>query len=143
MRSWSLKAGDPRTLVLSADFRFCEPDYINDHTWEMEPGIGDTAVMGVRTTYGLRARTMRIFISFTLDGKKVTNPDKFFSPPRLQHFYPNFLEFAFSPFQGLDARAEYWLPSSQTLASRLTFRNQTTDTLNLQMEVCGFLTPIG
>lgn len=142
MRTWSLKAGDPRTLVLSADFRFCEPDYINDHTWEMEPGIGDSAVMGVRTTYGLRARNMRIFFGFMLDGKKITNPEKYFSPPRLQHFYPNFLAFAFSPFQGLDAHVEYWLPTSQTLASRLTFRNQTTNTLDLQMEVCGILTPL-
>jgi len=140
MRSWSLKAGDPRTLVLSADFRFCEPDYINDHTWEMETGTGESAVMAVQTTYGLRARSMRIFPGFTLGGKKVVNPLLFFSPPILTQFYPNYLEFTCSPFQGLEARIEYWVPSSQTLASRLTFRNLTTHSLELQFDVNATMT---
>ncbi len=142
MRSWSLKAGDPRTLVLSADFRFCEPDYINDHTWEMEPGTGETAVMGILTTFGLRARSMRIFPGFTLGGKTVVNPELFFSPPVLIQFYPNYLEFACSPFQGLEARIEYWLPTSQTLASRLTFRNLTTNSIEFQFEVNAVMVPL-
>ena len=143
MRSWSLKAGDPRTLVLSADFRFCEPDYLNDHTWEMEPATGESAVMAVSTTFGLRARNMRIFPGFSLGGKKVINPQLFFSPPILTQFYPNYLEFTCSPFQGLDARIEYWVPSSQTLASRLTFRNLTTNSLELQFDINASMTPLG
>jgi hypothetical protein len=142
MQTWSLEAGDPRTLGLSADFRFCRPDYMNDHIWEVEPGLGDSAVLGVRTTYGLRARSMRIFLSFKLDGKTVTHPQKFFSPPRLQRFYPNYMAFTFSPFQCVDAQVEYWLPSSQTLASRITFRNQGTNALDLQLDVNGVLQPL-
>ena len=142
MRSWSLKAGDPRTLVLSADFRFCEPDYINDHTWEMEQGTGESAVMSVNTTFGLRARSMRIFPGFSLGGKKVVNPELFFTPPILTQFYPNYLEFTCSPFQGLDARIEYWIPSSQTIASRLTFRNLTTSSLDLRFDVNATMTPM-
>ena len=142
MRTWSLKAGDPRTLVLSSDFRFCDPDPLNDHTWEMKTGKGDPASLEVQTTYGLRARAMRIFPVFKLDGKKVTNPEKFHAPPRLQHFYPNFLQFDFSPFQGVEVSAEFWLPASQALACRMTFHNQTTRTLDLQYEVCGVLIPM-
>ena len=142
MRSWSLNADDPRTMVLSADFRFCEPDYINDQTWEMESGTGESALMAVRTTYGLRARNMRIFPAFSLGGKKVINPELFFSPPILTQFYSNFLEFTCSPFQGLDVRLEYRVPSSQTLASRLTFRNLTTDTLELKFDLNAMMTPI-
>jgi len=142
MRSWSLKAGDPRTLVLSADFRFCEPDYINDHTWEIKTGMGDPNPLEVQTTYGLRARIMRIFPGFKIDGRNVSNPEKFSSPPRLQHFFPNYLQFNFSLIHGLDVSAEYWLPTSQTLACRMTFKNQTTYSSNLQYEVYGVLTPL-
>jgi hypothetical protein len=142
MRTWSLKAGDPCAMVLSADFRFCEPDYLNDHNWEIKSGTGDSNTLEVQTTYGLRARSMRIFPSFKLDKKNVTNPEKFASPPRLMHFFPNFLQFSFSPFQGVNISAEYWLPSSQTLACRMSFHNQTTKTLDLQYEVCGMLIPI-
>lgn len=130
-------------MVLSADFRLCEPDYLNDHIWELKTGTGDSNTLEVHTTYGLRARSMRIFPSFRLGGKYVvTNPEKFASPPRLMHFYPNFLHFGFSPFPGVDASAEYWLPSSQTMACRMTFHNQTTKTLDLQYELCGMLIPI-
>ncbi|MFH2039495.1 MAG: hypothetical protein ABIJ65_08685, partial [Chloroflexota bacterium] len=142
MRSWSLKAGDPRTQVLSADFRFCEPDYINDHTWEMESFTGENAVMGIRTTFGLRARSMRIFPGFTMGSKTVLNPELFFSPPILLQFYPNYLDFTCSPFQGLEARIEYWLPSSQTLASRLTFRNLTANSLLVQLEINAAMIPL-
>ena len=142
MRSWSLKAGHPRTLVLSADFRFCEPDFINDHTWELEPGTGENAVMGIRTTFGLRARSMRIFPGFTLGSRTVTNPELFFSPPVLTQFYPNYLDFTCSPFQELEVRIEYWLPTSQTLASRLTFRNLTTNSLELQFDVNAAMIPL-
>ena len=41
MREWSLGPGDPLTLNLAADFRFCIPDYANDHIWELETGGGD------------------------------------------------------------------------------------------------------
>lgn len=142
MRTWSLKAGDPCTLVLSADFRFCDPDYFNDHTWEIKTGTGDFNLLELQTTYGLRARSMRIFPGFILDGKKVTRPEKFTSPPRLIHFFPNFLQFDFAPFPEVQVSAEFWLPSSQTLACRMSFHNQTSKTLNLQYELFGQLTPL-
>lgn len=142
MRTWSLKAGDPCVLVLSADFRFCDPDYFNDHTWEIKTGTGGSNILEVQTNYGLRAHSMRIFPGFILEGKKVTDPEKFASPPRLKLFYPNFLQFGFSPFPGLDVTAEYWLPSSQTIACRMSFHNQTTRTLDLQYEVYGVMTPM-
>ena len=142
MRTWSLSAGDPRTMVLSADFRFAEPDYLNDHTWEVTTGTGNSTALDIQTTYGLRARAMRIFPGFRLGGRNVSNPQKFASPPSLRLFYPNFLQLDFSPFKELDVSAEYWLPTSQSLACRMTFRNQTFLPLDFKFEICGVLTPL-
>ena len=142
MRTWSLNPQDPRSLTLSADFRFCEPDYINDHTWEIEPFRGDAAVLGLRTSYGLQARSMRIFPAFTINGKRITNPASFFSAPRLESFYPNYLSFTCSPFEKLDVRIEIWVPSSTTIASRVTLDNQDFNALDMQFEVIGLLQPI-
>ena len=73
MRDWSLAKGDPLSLILAADSRLSIPDYLNDHSWELLPG-GEPATLSVRTTYGLRAKSMRIFLRFTENGRAVSDP---------------------------------------------------------------------
>ena len=142
MRDWSLKAGDPLSLTLAADMRLCKPDYLNDQIWELELGGGEPAALAVRTTYGLRARNMRLFYSFGESGRTLTNPAEFHTPPRLRRFYTNFLLFNFVPFEGLEVTSEYWIPESHALAGRLTVLNRTTSPRKLIFEICGSLTPL-
>ena len=142
MKTWSLGPQDPRSMTLSADFRFCQPDYLNDHTWEVEPFRGDAAILGVRTSYGLQARNIRIFPAFTIKGKRVINPTLFFSPPVLTAFYPNYLSILCSPFENLEVCIEIWVPTSNTIASRVTLDNQDFNALDMQFEVVGQLQAI-
>ena len=142
MRDWYLGLDDPLTLTLAADFRLSQPDYLNDHIWELEPGSGDPPALSLRTTYGLQARSMRIFPRFTASGATVTAPASFAAPPRLRRFYPNFLSLNFSPFTGVEVLAEYWIPASQTIAGRLTFMNHTNEASTMGLELCGLLVPI-
>jgi len=142
MRDWNLAPGDPLALSLAADFRLCTPDYVNDQIWELETGGGDPPALALHTTYGLRARLMRLFPRFTLGTQAVTDPARFHQPPRLCRFYPNFLMLDFAPFPGLDGIAEYWAPDSHTTAGRFTVTNHTTGPLTLLLELCGQLAPL-
>ncbi len=142
MREWSLQAGDPLSLTLAADMRLCKPDYFNDQIWELEIGGGEPAALAVRTTYGLRARDMRLFYRFSESGNTLTDPAEFHTPPRLRRFYTNFLLFNFVPFEGLEVTAEFWVPESHALAGRVTILNRTTSVRKLSFELCGSLTPL-
>ncbi len=149
MRDWSLNCattatglGDPLALTLAADMRLCTPDYLNDHIWELEIGAGEPASVAVRTTYGLRARNMRLFYRFGEAGQVVTNPAAFPRTPRLRRFYPNFLWLDFAPLEGLDVAAEYWVPESHALACKLTLTNHTPSARKVDFELCGALTPL-
>lgn len=148
MRDWSLRssstsqAGDPLSLTFAADMRLCRPDYLNDHIWELEIGGGEPAGLAVRTTYGLRARNMRLFYRFSEKSKIVTNPAEFHAPPHLRRFYPNFLLLTFVPFEGLEITAEYWVPESHALAGRLTLVNRRAFARKLDFELCAALTPL-
>ena len=142
MRNWNLAPGDPLALTLSADFRLSTPDYVNDQIWELEIGAGDPPALALSTTYGLRACLMRLFPRFTLGTQALTDPARFFQPPRLRRFYPNFLLIDFSPFPGLDVVAEYWVPDSHTAAGRFTLTNHTTRPVKLLLELCGLLSPL-
>ena len=136
-----LGPGDPLVLTLAADFRLCATDYFNDQIWELETG-GDPPALALRTTYGLRARTMRLFPRFSIGSQVVINPAAFSTPPRLHRFYPNFLQLEFSPFPYIDVVAEYWVPDSHTTAGRFTVTNQSGKPLSLLLELCGQLAPL-
>lgn len=142
MHEWNLGPGDPLYLTLAADVRLCSPDYINDHIWELELGSGEPPSLSLYTTYGLRARSMRIFPRFTEDGTSLADPMAFATPPRLKRFYSNYLCLNFFPFSGIEVAAEYWVPESQAITGRMMILNHTTDQRKIGFEMCGFLVPI-
>lgn len=139
MHDWSLRAGDPLFLTLAADSRLSTPDYVNDHIWELEPGGGEPVALSLRTTYGLRARAMRLFLRFSENGRAVIDPAEFAVGPRLKRFYPNFLWLEFSPFENLEVSTEYWVPESHALAGRVTLVNRSSTTRQVRFEVCAAL----
>ena len=142
MRDWTLGPGDPLVLTLSADFRLCATDYTNDHIWELETDAGDPPALALRTTYGLRARSMRIFPRFTLGSQSIIDPAAFPLPPRIRRFFPNFLLLDFSPFPEIEGVAEFWVPDSHTCAGRFTITNHSGGSVSLLLELCGQLIPL-
>ena len=127
MRDWSLRQGDPLSLTLAADMRLSDPDYLDDHIWELDLRGGEPRSLTVRTTYGLRARAMRLFFLFAEAATTVVDPADFVQPPRVRRFYPNFIRLDFVPLDGLEVVAEYWVPSSHVLAGRLSCTNHRPD----------------
>ncbi|WKZ40985.1 MAG: hypothetical protein QY328_02905 [Anaerolineales bacterium] len=141
MRDWSLSLGDPLHLSLAADARLCQTDYINDHIWEVELGSNDPerSAVGIHTTFGLRARSMRIFLRFSEGDTSVTDPNTFAGKPSLRRFYPNFLTLDFVPFENLQTKVDFWVPESHAVAGRIMLTNKSTTTRQIQLEVCAAL----
>ncbi len=123
MRTWSIPAGGPLSLRLAADVRRSAPSYVDDQIWEVTLAGGDPAGVAVQTTYGLRARGMRLFPAFGLAGESVSDPARFASLPVVRRFFPSYLRVDYSPFSGVEVQAEYWVPESQLLAGRFLIRN--------------------
>lgn len=129
--------------ILAADARYSMPDYVNDHIWEFSTmGVEPPALM-LQTTYGLRAYWMRLFPAFTLDGVSLTDPRTFAEPPFLAASHPSYLNIHFSPFPSIDVQMEYWVPTSQTIASRIQIKNTSTQLQNFKMIWNVQLNPIG
>jgi len=142
MRTWNLGPGDPLQLTIAADARLGCPDYANDQIWELDLGGGDPSALALRTTFGLRARLMRIFPRFTENGKALSDPAEFAVPPRVRAFYPNLLSVAFFPFAGVEVVADYWIPASQVVCGRLTVNNHSTVPHPIRFELVGQLMPL-
>jgi hypothetical protein len=142
MRDWSLAKGDPLSLILAADSRLSIPDYLNDHSWELLLGGGEPATLSLRTTYGLRAKSMRIFLRFTENGKAVSDPSTFALPPSVRRMYSNFLVVEYSPLPTIDVSSEYWVPQSNAVCGRVTVANKSNAVRKIRLEVCAVLAPI-
>jgi hypothetical protein len=142
MRDWSLHLGDPLYLSLAADARLCQPDYLNDHIWEVELGAADPAFVSLYTTFGLRARSMRLYLRFTENNVSVTDPNTFIAKPSLRRFYPNFLTLDFVPLEALHVTTEFWVPESHAVAGRVILTNKSNAVRQLKLEVCAALAPL-
>jgi len=144
MRDWSLHLGDPLYLSLAADARLCQPDYLNDHIWEVELGAVDAerAFVSLNTTFGLRARSMRLFLRFTENNVSVTDPNTFVVKPSLRCSYPNFLSLDFVPLEALQVTTDYWVPESHAVAGRVVLTNKSTAVRQIKLEVCAVLSPL-
>ena len=142
MRDWSLASGNPLYLTLAADSRLSKPDYFNDHIWELTLGGGEPSALSLRTTFGLRAKAMRIFPRFSENGTSVSDPKDFALPPTIRRFYPNFLIIDYSPLPNIDASCEQWVPESNAICGRMTLVNRSNATRKIRLEICSLLSPI-
>ncbi len=143
MREWNLKAGDPLCLTIAADARFGSTDYCNDHIWELFLGGGEPPAVGLLTTYGLRARSLRLFQRFALDDQFISDPASFASSPSIQKIFPNLIVLSCAPFAGIDVTLEYWIPGSQTATGRLLIVNHREAACQLKVEIVALLVPSG
>lgn len=143
MRDWNLSNQDPVELSIAADARLASLDYPNDQIWELNLAGGEPPALALYTTFGLRARSMRLFPQFRTQETILTDPQSFFRSPRITHLYPNFISVRFSPFAGIDVLHEVWAASSQVLAGRFTFLNQNPVPMNFGFEWTAVLNPLG
>ena len=142
MRAWSLVPGDPLSLTLAADSRLSIADYLNDHIWELEFGGAEPASLSLRTTYGLRAKAMRVFFRFGEGKKSISDPAAFEIHPTIRRFYPNFLVVEYSPLPNIDVNAEYWVPQSNAVCGRVTLANKSNKNRKIKLELCAALNAI-
>jgi len=142
MRDWSLTAEDPLVLTLAADVRFATPDYADDQIWELHLSGGDPAAIALQTSYGRRARGMRLFPFVSLAGRRQTDPARFVEPPCVRRFLPNYLKVECRPFPSLALTTEAWVPESHALAGRLALTNLSGEPVSVRLGLHVQLSPL-
>ena len=141
MRGLNIPIYEIEPITLAADARMGPTSYSDDHIWELTSKGGNTTALSFQTTYGLRAQAMRIFPRFREGDLAIQSTSDFIKPPVVTCLYPNFAQLEFSPFEGIDAQSEYWVPESQANAGRFTFYNRSESKRVIQFELACQLTP--
>lgn len=123
MRVWSIPLDAPHILTLAADARSDDFNPDDDQVWRLMVSEHEPRGIALHSTFGLRAKSMRILSGFELNGEVRTDPDTFESPARVQIWLPSYISLVFRPFPEFKVSAEYWARSSSLLAGRYTFSN--------------------
>ena len=143
MREWYITRDILPSVVLAADARLSPLNFYDDQIWELHLDSGEPAALSLQTTYGLRALGMRIFPRFSEGDDARTSPDRFATAPVLHRLYPNYTLATFSPFEGIDVIAEYWVPRSNLIAGRMRVINSGVTPRDLQLELVALLVQAG
>ena len=141
MRVWGLTAEAPVSLRIAADVRMTVPSYVDDQIWELRLGEGAPSALALETSYGLRARSMRIFPGFRLGQDTWIDPVDFHSPPAVDSFLPNYLRISFEPALDLKIVAEYWAKESNLVGGRFTLYNASAESIQPEMLLHAQLQP--
>ncbi len=141
MREWNFSADHPVRLTISSDARLGPTDYTNDQIWELNLGNSEPPAITLQTTFGLRARSCRIFPRFIFNGETVNNPAHFHHPITIHHYYPNYLNLSFRPFSSINVILEYWVPDSHTIACRTKLVNTSREVCQIQVDWVELLVP--
>ncbi len=141
MHEWNYSPEHPINLTLSADARLDPTDYINDQIWELTLGNSEPPAVSIQTTFGLRARSCRIFPRFIVGAQSVNNPSHFHRPVTIHQYYPNYIRLSFKPFSTINVILEYWVPDSHTIACRAKIGNSSRESCEIQVEWVEILIP--
>ena len=141
MRLWSLPLSGPVALRLACDARFSDIDIADDHIWELQIESEEPPSLSLYTTYGLRARAMRIFPGFGLGEHFITDPAGFHAKPVVRTILPDYARLDFSPYNHIDVIAEYWIPGSHVVMGRFTISNLRVEPQDLHLRLYGLLRP--
>ncbi len=135
MKPWSIPLDGPIALRLACDARFSDIDIADDHIWELKIESEEPPSLSLNTTYGLRARAMRIFPGFGLGDRFISDPARFHTTPVVRSILPDYVRLDFSPFNHVGVIAEYWVPGSHVVMGRFTISNRGAETQDIHLRL--------
>jgi len=141
MKEINLTSRDPGAYILAAHARMGPTNYYDDHIWELHLEGGEPPGVALRTTFGLRARGLRLFPRFSEGDVAITDPDQFYAPPTVHKVFPNYLELSCLPLEGIEVKIEYWVPESQVVSGRIQIKNSRLSSRNIRFEWVAILSP--
>ena len=141
MKPVSIKQFPYLRIPLAADARTINGVPHDDQVWQLSFGSSETGTLELSTTFGLRARYMRIFPIFSEEGTTIEQMRDYHSSVRIEKNYPNYLQLNVQPFEGIEAVFEYWVQDVDLISCRITLTNYMQEERAIGMDWACVLVP--
>jgi len=133
----------PKSFILAQDGAFSSFQPENDQVWELNLQGTDESPFSLRTTYGLRATSMRLFPNIIIENKRYCRHGEFHSPPTVTRYTPDSLQITCNPLSALNVEMDVLLPQTDILVGCVNMTNSSEKRLDLTLELAAVLVPMG
>lgn len=138
----SFEFSSPKAFILAARGSAASYSQDKDQVWELELSDHNIHPISLHTTYGLRAREMRLFPSLTINNKRVTGLRDYFTPPAVTRYLPDAFRVQSSPRKGLDVQWEGYLSDNETIVGTVMMSNNSPESISATLELAASLVPM-
>lgn len=143
MRALSLNRNEPRSFILAVDCAFAAFNPQHDQVWSLSLDCAHVFPFCLQTTYGLRARSMRIFPQIRINHKNYNDPHDFRSLPEVTCCSPDTYIVECSPLEGLSIRFDFFIPESDVIVGGICIKHAGETPVDLSVAMAAVLVPFG
>jgi len=143
MHTHSLDRNDPNAFVLVADGAFSKEQTVKDQVWTLNLDSTDPQPFYLSTTYGLRAKSMRVFPNFILENRRISKPEDFASLPRVIHYSPSSIQIEAQCQGGISFLFTIFFPEPEVLTGSIQIKNLKQIPRNIILQLAVNLVPMG
>lgn len=134
-RRWQLTPQSVVIPTIAADARLSQTNYLDDQSWRVALGEGDSAALALQSRLGGRAGLVSLVSMWEIDNRVLYLRPGFSRPPVIVAFAPALMTVEMEIVPGLAARAEFWVMDSHAVGCRWTLVNNSAQTLTVRGEL--------
>ncbi|MFN2302098.1 MAG: MGH1-like glycoside hydrolase domain-containing protein, partial [Anaerolineales bacterium] len=143
MESLPFNKISPKAYILAADGQFASFNQKDDQVWSICLDATNKHLFHLETTYGLRARSMRLIPYFIYQNQAVTNETDFAQSPSIKHYTPSMIQIIFDLKNGLHIKFTSFMPEPELLLGEVEIDSQSDMSTELTFDLAGILVPMG
>lgn len=143
MELLSLEQSNSNAFILATDGAFSVFHSQNDQVWSVNLCNSDNPPFQLQTTYGLRAKSMRVFPNLISNNRRLTRASDFTHPPAVIQYTPATIRINFSLKIGLAFQFDCFMAEPDILIGDIKISNIGDDLISLTMELAAILVPMG
>ena len=143
MRGLSFNRNEPKAFILAVDGAFAAFDPDNDQVWALNLESTHAYPFCLQTTFGLRARSMRLFPRIRINQEHYHDSSRFHCRPTVIQYAPDTLRIECYPIESLHILFEFFISGSDTLVGSIRIKNLRKDPLNIILDLASVLVPMG
>lgn len=137
MRQWELGATAPYVLQLAADARSSRTNHLNDQTWELSLGLGDSPALVLQSRYGGRVGLASLVPMWRHEGRTIYQAQTYARPPIITAVAPGYVQIQARLTPEIAFTVEYWVMESQAVGGRFSVKNIGKQAVTIHLDLFG------
>jgi len=143
MQPLSLDRTSPNAFILVSEGEFLKYLPKKDQVWTLNLDTKDPQPFLLSTTYGLRAKSMRLFPYFIYQNQRISKPDDFVHPPKVTCYTPSSVQIEAKYRDHFEFVFICYLPEPDVLTGGIQIRNLQEIPINITVQLAVKLIPMG